>query len=269
MILWEQILLILFCEEMAKELITGIKNENSFPSEQRNVDVLMAILSNNTPECLVRAEVSCPIKKLIENDIHKGEILARRFQKAVRVAHIDPFRAATHNKGIFNGVDAVVIATGNDFRAVEAAGHSYAAKDGNYKSLSNCVIEKGEFKFWLDIPLSIGTVGGLTKLHPLANISLQLLKRPSARQLMKIIASVGLAQNFAAVRSLITTGIQKGHMKMHLMNILHQFNANNYEKKAAVVHFQDKVISHSDIGTFIAQLREKKRLDSIPQSRGE
>ena len=136
-----------------------------------------------------------------------------------------------------NGVDAVVLATGNDFRAVEAGVHAYASKDGKYSSLTHCSIDDNEFCFWLEIPLALGTVGGLTSLHPLVKFALQMLGKPSAKDLMKIVAVAGLAQNFAALKSLTTTGIQQGHMKMHLMNILNQFEANETEKKQLIVHF--------------------------------
>jgi len=171
--------------------------------------------------------------------------------KAIRIAHIDPYRATTHNKGIFNGIDAVILATCNDFRAIEAGGHTYAAKDGQYKSLSHCSIENGIFKFWLDVPLAIGTVGGLTKLHPVAKRSLELLGNPDARTLMQIVAVTGLAQNFAALRSLVTVGIQKGHMKMHLLNILNHLEASEKQIKEAVAYFKDKVVSFSAVRDFL------------------
>ena len=216
-------------------------------------DTVMSILSNLTPNCLVRAEVECKIEDLgtFSGDITAQEF-AERFELAVDIAREDPYRATTHNKGIFNGIDAVVLATGNDFRAVEACGHTYAARDGQYRSLSFCEVADGDFRFWLDIPLALGTVGGLTRLHPIAKRSLELLNFPSARELMEIIAAVGLAQNFAAVRSLVTTGIQKGHMKMHLQNILQQLEATPEQKEAALVHFKDKVVSFSAVRDFLA-----------------
>ena len=176
---------------------------------------------------------------------------AVKFSKAVRIARLDPYRATTHNKGIFNGIDAVVLATGNDFRAIEACGHTYAARDGQYRSLSQCEVKNNTFKFWMDIPLAIGTVGGLTKLHPLAHRSLELLGHPNARELMMVIAATGLAQNFAAVRSLVTTGIQQGHMKMHLLNILNHLGANEQEAKEAVVYFKDRVVSFASVREFL------------------
>ena len=136
----------------------------------KGVEVVMSILSNYTPNCLVRAEVSCPVADLTDLGAHIGPVeFARKFKRAVKIANIDPHRATTHNKGILNGVDAVVLATGNDFRAVEACGHTYAAKDGHYRSLTYCEVEGEVFRFWIDLPLAIGTVGGLTSLHPSPN----------------------------------------------------------------------------------------------------
>ncbi len=229
----------------------------------QGTEILMAILSNYTPECIVRAEVSCPIEEL--NTASKklsGEEFARRFYEAVKIAHCDTYRATTHNKGIFNGIDAVVIATGNDFRAIEAAGHTYAARNGTYSSLSDCSIDDGIFKFWLEIPLSIGTVGGLTALHPIAKRSLELLEHPDAEELMEIIASVGLGQNFAAIRSLVTTGIQQGHMKMHLINILHHLKANEKETEEAKAYFKNKSVSFHSVKLFLDKSRESASLNN-------
>lgn len=217
-------------------------------------DVLMSILSNYTPQCTVRAEVSCPVDEL-DHPGAKGAVFAENFKKAVDIARLDPYRATTHNKGIFNGVDAVVLATGNDFRAIEAAGHAYAARDGRYRSLSRCFIEEDIFRFELTLPVAIGTVGGLTHIHPLARRSLELLGHPDAETLMKIIAVAGLAQNFAAIRSLVTTGIQKGHMKMHLINILNHLNATSVEIDRAIRFFEDKVISFSLVRSYLDQIR--------------
>jgi hydroxymethylglutaryl-CoA reductase len=214
--------------------------------------VVMCILSNFTPQCLVRAWVECDVA-----DFHHAEaaFYAEKFRRAVRIATIDPYRAVTHNKGIMNGVDAVVLATANDFRAIEACCHAYASCDGQYRSLSQCSIENGRFRFWIDLPLAVGTVGGLTSLHPLAKLSLQILGNPSAAELMQVIAVVGLAQNFAAVRSLVTTGIQKGHMKMHLTNILNHLKANELEAAAAAEHFADQTVSFTAVRAFLDNLR--------------
>ena len=138
---------------------------------------------------------------------------------AIDISKVDTYRAVTNNKGIMNGIDSIVLSTGNDFRAVESSIHAYASKNGKYQGLTNAYIKNGIFTMDLTIPLSIGTVGGLTTLHPLVKWSLELLNKPNSKQLMSIICVSGLAQNFAAVRSLITSGIQKGHMKM--LSLIH------------------------------------------------
>lgn len=225
---------------------------------ERDVEVLMCILSNYTPQCLVRAWVECPVSELEDLARHAGLLgpeAVERICAAVRIATLDPYRAVTHNKGIFNGIDAVVIATGNDFRAIEACGHAYACRDGQYRSLSRAAVKNNVFRFELEIPLALGTVGGLTALHPLAKRSLEVLGYPSATELMAIVASVGLAQNFAAVRSLVTTGIQRGHMKMHLTNILNHLNATETEAAQAQAHFADQTVSFSAVRGFLDVLR--------------
>ena len=239
-------------ETFATALEDYLVENDDIPDEQRDVQIVMSILSNYTPGCTARAWVSCPIEALgnFPNDISAVEF-AEKFHTAVEIARIDKYRATTHNKGIYNGIDAVVLATGNDFRAIEAAGHTYASRDGQYRSLSTCKIENGNFYFELEVPLAIGTVGGLTSLHPLAKRSLEILGNPSAEKLMRIIASVGLAQNFAAVRSLITTGIQKGHMKMHLLNILNHLGASDEQKENAVIYFADKVVSFASVREYL------------------
>ncbi|MBR9920087.1 MAG: hydroxymethylglutaryl-CoA reductase, degradative [Bacteroidetes bacterium] len=247
-------------ESYGDSLRAFVSQYAAFSDEERDLEVIMAILSNYTPECLVRAWVECPVEEMAPcgDDLTAREF-AEKFNKAVRIARIDPYRATTHNKGIFNGIDAVVLATANDFRAVEACGHTYAARDGQYRSLSQCEIKEGVFRFWLDLPIALGTVGGLTRLHPIARRSLEMLGEPSAHELMQIIASVGLAQNFAAVRSLVTTGIQKGHMKMHLHNILTHFEATENEMLEAFNYFKDKVVSFSAVREFLEIFRSKTK----------
>ena len=218
-------------------------------------EVVMSILSNYVPHCVVRAEVSCTVDDLTLNGHFTGNEFAEKFIQAVEIATVEPYRAVTHNKGIMNGVDAVVIATGNDFRAVEAGVHAYAAKDGQYRSLSHANIKDNVFRFWLDLPLALGTVGGLTTLHPMVKLALELLEKPSAKELMQIVAAAGLAQNFAALRSLTTTGIQKGHMKMHLLNILNQLHANANEKEQLIKHFKTHSVSHRAVVEALKKLR--------------
>jgi len=226
-----------------------------FSETEKHIEIIMSILSNYVPDCLVRAEVSCKIEDLSDNSSISGEAFANKFIQAVRIAEVEPYRAVTHNKGIMNGIDAVVLATGNDFRAVEAGVHAYASKSGKYSSLTHVKVEQGLFTFWMEIPLALGTVGGLTGLHPLVKLALELLHKPSAKELMQIVAVAGLAQNFAALRSLTTTGIQQGHMKMHLMNILNQFEANDAEKKYITEHFKTNVVTHSAVIEALKKLR--------------
>ncbi len=240
------------CLEQIAETFTR-EAENYFSVEEQP-EVIMSILSNYVPECLVRAEVSCPVEDLLPNKAD-AEKFAYKFVEAVKIAKIEPYRAVTHNKGIMNGIDAVVLATGNDFRAIEACVHAYAAKDGSYSSLTDASVENGIFKFWMEVPLALGTVGGLTSLHPLVKLALEMLQKPSAKELMKIVAVAGLAQNFAALRSLTTTGIQQGHMKMHLMNILNQFEANDSERQQVIEHFKSNTVSHSAVVEIIQGLR--------------
>lgn len=245
-------------EQFGSTLEVFIESHPIFEESEREVEIIMAILSNYTPNCIVRAWVECPVSELGEQPNDKeAAFFAEKFRKAVRIAKIDPHRATTHNKGIFNGIDAVVLATGNDFRAVEACAHTYAARDGQYRSLSDCTIENGVFKFWIDLPIALGTIGGLTTLHPLAKRSLELLGKPSAEELMMIVAVTGLAQNFAAVRSLVTTGIQKGHMKMHLTNILNHLGASEQEAFEAIGYFKDKVVSFTAVRDFLEAIRAK------------
>ncbi|MFH6972146.1 hydroxymethylglutaryl-CoA reductase, degradative [Flavobacterium petrolei] len=243
-------------EQFSKTLKEEAHNYALFTETEKEIEVVMSILSNYVPNCIVRAEVSCPIEELEEKHILHPQEFAEKFVQAVQIAEVEPYRAVTHNKGIMNGVDAVVLATGNDFRAVEAGIHAYASRNGKYSSLSHAKIENGIFTFWLEIPLALGTVGGLTSLHPLVKLSLEMLEKPSAKELMQFVAVAGLAQNFAALRSLTTTGIQEGHMKMHLNNIINQFEANDEERILIQKYFKKNTVSHSAVVTYIESLRK-------------
>lgn len=243
-------------ENFGRTLQDFFSHHVDLDENEKNVEIVMCILSNYTPECLAKVWVECNVDQLngIDDNLD-GRAFAEKFKKAVDIAHIDVYRATTHNKGIYNGIDAVVIATGNDFRAVEAAGHSYAARNGRYESLSYVDIHDDIFRFTLEVPLALGTVGGLTSLHPLAKKSLELLGNPSAKQLMMIAATMGLANNYAAVKSLTTKGIQQGHMKMHLANILNQLGASEKEKQSATEYFKDKTVSYSEAEMFLNKIR--------------
>lgn len=241
-------------ERFAETFQAEAKAHEAFSESEKEIEIVMSILSNYVPDCIVRAEVSCPVEELADHGM-SGEDFSAKFVRAIKIAEAEPYRAVTHNKGIMNGIDAVVLATGNDFRAVEAGIHAYASKDGKYTSLSHADVRNGQFRFWMEIPLALGTVGGLTGLHPLSKIALEILQKPSAEELMKIVAVAGLAQNFAAVKSLITTGIQQGHMKMHLMNILNQLKASPSEKEVLVAHFKSHNVSHSAVEEQLENLR--------------
>jgi hydroxymethylglutaryl-CoA reductase len=243
-------------EEMARALKTVIGE--LFEGPNIHCDILMSILSNYSPDCIVECTLKCKTTQFnrLTPSFTSFEF-ADRFKRAVDIANIDVYRAVTHNKGIFNGIDAVLIATGNDFRAVEAGGHAYAAKDGHYKSLTSINIEDDNFCYTLQMPLSIGTKGGLTTVHPVAKISLDILGKPSAAELMQIVAAAGLANNFSAIRALITTGIQKGHMQFHLNKILNTLNSNETERNKASLFFKNSDISYAAVKNFINKLREQ------------
>lgn len=251
------------CLEQFAETLTTLINENDvFTEAEKQVQIIMCILSNYTPECIVRAEVSCAVEELATENM-SGEEFAQKFERAIHVARIEPYRATTHNKGIMNGIDAVVIATGNDFRAIEAAVHTYAARSGQYRSLTDCEVKDGIFTFWLEVPMALGTVGGLTKLHPMVKFAYELLGNPNAKQLMQIIAASGLAQNFGALKALTTTGIQQGHMKMHLLNVLNGLGATSSEKEEFKAYFKDKVPHHNDIVSRFLQIRGVNSVEEL------
>ena len=177
--------------------------------------VNLRILSNLADRRLARASCSIPID-VLEHEELPGEQVRDRIIEAWAFAAADPYRAATHNKGIMNGVDAVVVATGNDWRAIEAGAHAYAARDGRYTSLSQWGIgQEGTLVGELEMPMAVGIVGGATRVHPAANVCLKIMGVKNARELAEIVVSVGLAQNLAALRALATEGIQRGHMSLH------------------------------------------------------
>jgi hydroxymethylglutaryl-CoA reductase len=180
---------------------------------------LLRILSNLADRRLARAKGVVPASSLAHGEF-SGKEVAQGIVEAWAFAAADPYRAATHNKGIMNGIDAVVIATGNDWRAIEAGAHSYAARDGQYTSLSTWQLNaEGNLVGTLEMPLAVGIVGGATRVHPVAKAALKLLGVKTARELAEILAAVGLAQNLAALRALASEGIQRGHMKLHARQV--------------------------------------------------
>jgi hydroxymethylglutaryl-CoA reductase len=230
-------------------------------AKENGLEIVMCILSNLTPNCMVKCWVECDISDL-DNYVPgtSGEDFARRFRTAIRIAQVDSFRATTHNKGIYNGVDAVVLASGNDFRAVEACGHAFASMSGKYTSLTDVKIDGSRFVFTLRLPLALGVVGGLTNLHPLVKLTNKLLGNPSAKTLMGIAAAAGLANNFGAVKSLVTTGIQRGHMKMHLFNIMKQLGVEKHEQAQIIEYFKENVVSVSEVRKCMEMIRENAKV---------
>ena len=214
----------------------------------------LRILSNYATQRCSRAWCCIPVERLHKENI-LGIDVAKGIVDAYRFAYCDPWRATTHNKGVMNGIDAVVIATGNDWRAIEAGAHAWAARSGQYRSLTRWFLSDQKCVTWQDVqtrpsltqeqmespttksyligcielPLQIGTVGGSIKNHPQVLSNLQMLGNPSARELSNYIAMVGLAQNLGALRALVTDGIQKGHMKMHARNVAFQAGAQSHE----------------------------------------
>jgi hydroxymethylglutaryl-CoA reductase len=189
--------------------------------------VRLKILSNLADKRIVHA------KAVFSKEKMGGEGNVDAFLESYQLASMDPYRAATHNKGIMNGIDAVIVATGNDFRAIEAGAHAYAARDGRYTSLTKYYKDaNGNLVGEIEIPMAVGIIGGIGSVHPKAKLCKKILKVKSASELAEVIASVGLAQNFAAVFALSTVGIQKGHMSLHAKNIAIMAGAKDDEIEA-------------------------------------
>ena len=179
----------------------------------------LRILTNLADQRLARARAVIPEEALAFGDF-SGEQVAEGIELAWAFAAADPYRATTHNKGIMNGIDAVTLATGNDWRAIEAGAHAYAAREGRYTTLSTWRRDgRGNLVGTLELPMALGTIGGATRVHPTARVALRLLNVSSARELSEIVVSVGLAQNLAAIRALATEGIQRGHMSLHARQV--------------------------------------------------
>ncbi len=211
--------------------------------------VNLRILSNLTDRRTARAECLIPVEQLARDGL-PGEQVARAIFEAWAFAAADPYRAATHNKGVMNGVDAVALATGNDWRALEAGAHAYAARSGRYTSLTewslittNSQLPMTHLRGILDMPLSVGTVGGATRAHPTARAAMKILSEPNARRLAEVMVSVGLAQNLAAIRALASEGIQRGHMRLHARQVALAAGASG----AQVQHLADQLVAEGNI----------------------
>lgn len=220
--------------------------------------VLMAILSNLATRSLVSA--SCAIDfKALSRDPEEATAIAHRMELASQLAQVDPYRAATHNKGIFNGIDALVLATGNDWRAIEAGAHAYAAQSGPYKGLSHWKSQPEEKKLYgeITLPIPVATKGGSIGLNPTVHVSHQLLGEPTAVELAGIIASLGLAQNFAALKALVTTGIQAGHMKLQARSLALLAGAKEEEVPRLVSQLlENKPFNLEKAQTLLQELRK-------------
>jgi hydroxymethylglutaryl-CoA reductase len=222
--------------------------------------VNLRILSNLADRRLALARCVIPASALDTADGSNhlpGALVAQRIVEAYALAAVDPYRAATHNKGIMNGIDAVVMATGNDWRAIEAGAHAYAARDGQYRALSEwSLTPTGDLIGSLELPLAVGTVGGATRVHPTARVALQIMGVTKARDLAEIIVSVGLAQNLAAIRALATEGIQKGHMALHARQVAIAAGAAGDEvDRVAAAMVQERVVRGDRAAQLLAESR--------------
>jgi len=235
-------------EQFGKSLQEYFRTHEKISDDERDCEIIMSILSNYTPDSRIRAWVECPIAELLDGkSAEECELFARKFEQAIRISQADVSRAVTHNKGVFNGIDALAVATGNDFRAIEACGHAFAARSGQYRGLTDVQIQHGQFRFSIELALAVGVVGGVTAVHPLAKLAMKILDHPSAKELMMYLAVAGLASNFGAVKALVSVGIQQGHMKMHLSNILNQLHIPEEKRDEIRNYFQDKTVSYSAV----------------------
>ena len=238
-------------EQFGKSLQDYFRSSEKLSADDRDCEIIMSILSNYTPESRVKAWVECPVEELLDGKPAEDcRLFAEKFEQAIRISQADISRAVTHNKGIFNGIDALAVATGNDIRAIEACGHAFASRNGPYSGLTDVQVHNGNFRFSIEIALAVGVIGGVTTVHPLAKLAMKILDNPSAKQLMMYLAVAGLASNFGAVKALVSSGIQRGHMKMHLSNILNQLNVPEENRAEIQFYFQDKTLSFSAVEAY-------------------
>jgi hydroxymethylglutaryl-CoA reductase len=226
------------CERLAPEIETLAR-----------APVAMRILSNLASRRLARARCTIPTAMLAMEG-GSGDAVAEAIARATRFAWADPWRAATHNKGVMNGIDAVAIATGNDWRAIEAGAHAWASRDGRYRSLTRWWLDGGNLEGSLELPIQVGVVGGQVRSHPTVVSNLKILRNPSARELSALMAAVGLAQNLGALRALSTEGIQRGHMRMHARTIAAQAGARSDEVDAVAAQLareQEFSVEHARV----------------------
>nr|WP_318530945.1 hydroxymethylglutaryl-CoA reductase, degradative [Apilactobacillus timberlakei] len=244
-------------EAMGANIINSmLESLANFISTNHNADVLMSILSNYSIDSLVKVTGKVPFSQLGKNGI-SGYNVAQKIVEASHIAQIDPYRAATHNKGIMNGIDAFVMAMGNDWRAVESGVHAYASRNGSYQGLSKFKIKDDALFGEMTIPLSLGFVGGATKVLPKVKINQKIAKVNSKNELMQMAAAVGLSQNLAALKALVTEGIQKGHMNLQLKSLAMSAGANE-EELVNVVEMLHQLVNPNlkDAQTIIKKLRK-------------
>lgn len=243
------------CDAMGANVINQVCEYLKHPIEELSGEtVTMCILSNLVDTKLTVATVEL-------NDIDPG--MGEKIEEASIFAESDPYRAATNNKGVLNGIDPILIATGNDWRAVEAGIHAYASRDGQYRSITKWRYSNNILTGLFEAPLIVGTVGGVTSLHPTARLCLDMLSVASSSELSRICASVGLVQNLGALKALTTVGIIEGHMKLHIKNLTLGVGANDSESKTLQMRLEQllevkKRISHSDAWQILQSLRQKK-----------
>lgn len=219
-------------------------------------EILFSILSNYATESLVTTRCLIPFSELSKTG--DGKEVAKRIEAAAKFAQIDEYRAATNNKGIMNGINALILATGNDTRAVAAAIHTYAAKDGKYRGLSQWQVTEEGLQGQLTLPLALGTVGGATKVLPKAQASLELLAITQADELAKVVAAVGLAQNLAALRALVSEGIQKGHMGLQARSLALSVGARGDEIEQVSQALQKQLMNQKNAATILKEIRKIK-----------
>ncbi|AYW48305.1 hydroxymethylglutaryl-CoA reductase, degradative [Tetragenococcus osmophilus] len=220
-------------------------------------EILFSILSNYATEAVVSANCYVSFTDLGKGDAVKGEQIAKKISAASNFAQIDPYRAVTHNKGVMNGVNAVVLATGNDTRSVNSAIHAYAARNGKYQGLSQWEIDKGYLKGSIELPLAVATAGGATKVLPKAQVALQILEVNDAKELAEVIAAVGLAQNLAAIKALVTEGIQKGHMALQARSLALNAGAKASEVQKVANRLKKKQMNEENARKILQELRNK------------
>ncbi|WP_276420617.1 hydroxymethylglutaryl-CoA reductase, degradative [Lactococcus garvieae] len=237
-------------------ILEGVANlfRTWFPEQK----ILFSILSNYATESLVKANCEIPVERLSKGN--NGQEVAEKIQAASRFSKVDPYRAATHNKGIMNGINAVVLATGNDTRAVASGIHAYASKEGRYQGLAEWYVKDGLLFGSLELPLPVATVGGAVKVLPKAQAALELLEITEAKELAQVMAAVGLAQNLAALRALVSEGIQQGHMSLQVRALAMTVGAKDEEITILSEKLrQEKVMNQARAEKLLREIRQNNK----------